>query len=71
MIFKCENCVNRVNCPENQDGYKDLCGLVEAVDKACYPIAYYNLTLKCDYWVEDKVETQRIFSTQTEKGGEQ
>ena len=70
MIFECEECVNRANCPEKQDGYKKLCRLVEAVDKVCYPIAYYNLTLKCDYWVEDKEVTKRIFSTPTEKGGE-
>jgi hypothetical protein len=67
MIFKCENCTNRVNCPERQEGYKDLCRVIEAVDRACYHTAYYSVTLKCDYWVEDK-ETLETF---TEQGGEE
>ena len=65
MIYRCEECVNRVNCPESQGGYEDICRLVEAVDKACYRNAYYNLTLKCDYWVEDREVTKRIFTKES------
>jgi hypothetical protein len=50
-----------------QEGYKDLCRVIEAVDRACYHTAYYSVTLKCDYWVEDK-ETLETF---TEQGGEE
>lgn len=65
MIYKCEDCVNRVNCPEKQAGYKNLCDIVEKVDKEHYPDCYYSLTLKCDYWVEDK-ETERTTYTEAE-----
>ena len=68
MIFKCENCMNRISCPEKQDGYKNLCKLIEAVDKACCPVAYYTLTLKCDYWIEDK-ETLKMGTCDGKKGG--
>lgn len=68
MIYKCENCINRVNCVEKQKGYKDLCRLIEAVDKVCYPVAYYTLTLKCDYWIEDK-ETLKMGICDGKKDG--
>ena len=53
MIYKCENCKNRVNCPEKQDGYINLCRDVEKLDKAHYPNCYYTIDVKCDYWVKD------------------
>ena len=54
MIYKCDNCKNRDNCPEKQQGYKNLCRDAEALNKMHYPNAYYTLTVKCDYWLEDK-----------------
>lgn len=53
MIYKCENCKNRLNCPEKQEGYMNLCEAIENVNKANYFNCYYSLTLKCDYWVKD------------------
>lgn len=69
MIYKCENCANRGYCINKIKGYKDLCNLVEAVDKVCYYSAYYSLSLKCDYWVEDKEEHANIGEVESEKGG--
>lgn len=54
MIYKCENCKNRVNCPEKQEGYKNLCRDAETLNRTHYPNCYYSLTVKCDYWFEDK-----------------
>lgn len=54
MIYKCENCKNRFDCPEKQTGYIRLCIDAEALNKMHYPNAYYTLTVKCDYWLEDK-----------------
>ena len=31
-----------------------LCIDAEALNKMHYPNAYYTLTVKCDYWLEDK-----------------
>ena len=33
MIYKCTDCVNRENCPENKTQYQALSTLVEAIDK--------------------------------------
>lgn len=53
MIYKCDNCKNRDNCPEKQEGYMNLCRDAEKIDKTHYPNAYYTLTVKCDYWIQD------------------
>ena len=54
MIYKCVNCLNRYGCKEKQSGYINLCRDVEALNRTHYPNCYYSLTVKCDYWVEDK-----------------
>lgn len=58
MIFQCDNCKNRVDCPENKTQYKKTCDIISAVVRGidrlpdCH--SYYNVTVKCDYWCEDK-----------------
>lgn len=58
MIYKCENCKNRHNCCENKEQYERTCAMIgeiaRAVDKSPAYHCYYSLTIKCDYWVEDK-----------------
>ena len=71
MIYKCENCKNRNNCKEKQDGYKGLCQTIEKIDASCWSDCYYSLTLKCDYWVEDKETYNYIGEVPYEQGGEQ
>lgn len=53
MIYRCENCVNRHKCPENQSQYKKLCSAIEELTKRKEFNCYYSLKLKCDYWVAD------------------
>ena len=71
MIYKCENCKNCADCPEKQTGYLRLCRDAEALNKMHYPNAYYTLTVKCDYWVEDK-ETRNDIGVvcSTKEGGQ-
>ena len=62
MIYKCCDCVNRNNCSENKTQYEALSTLVEAVDKLDKTAPFhcwYNLTLKCDYFVEDTTICQQ------------
>jgi hypothetical protein len=75
MIYKCENCVNRHNCCENKEQYERTCKTVgdiaRAIDKTPDYHCWYSLTIKCDYWVEDKETLSHTFAHPTEKGGEQ
>ena len=57
MIYYCDDCVNRFDCPENQEQYQNLVDLISGIT---YNInrdpkyhCYYSLKLKCDYWVKD------------------
>lgn len=58
MIYRCENCKNRNGCPENKAQYEKTCDIISAVVRGidrlpdCH--SYYNVTVKCDYWCEDK-----------------
>ena len=74
MIYKCENCVNRHNCCENKEQYERTCKVVadiaRAIDKTPDYHCWYSLTIKCDYWVEDKETLAHTFDHPTEKGGE-
>lgn len=59
MIYKCENCANRHNCTScNKENYQNLCNLLATVVKEADKMpdyrCYFSLTLKCDYFVEDK-----------------
>ena len=73
MIYKCENCQNRHNCCENKEQYERTCEMVEdiarAIDRTPKYRCYYSLTIKCDYWVEDKETYAQTFAHSTEKGG--
>lgn len=56
MIYKCEDCLNRNNCPENEAQYKALCKVIEAVlklDKEEEFHSWFELTMKCDYFVAE------------------
>ena len=53
MYYKCENCVNRYNCPENQTQYRKLCKAIDKLTKKKKYHSYYSLTIKCDYWIAD------------------
>ena len=70
MIYKCENCKNRVDCPEKKQGYQNLCRDAELLNRTHYPNCYYSLTVKCDYWVEDKETYNVIGEVPYTKGGE-
>lgn len=63
MIYKCENCSNRHNCPENKEQYQNLCNLLTTVVKEADKMpdyhCYFSFTLKCDYFVEDKETMER------------
>ena len=63
MIYKCENCKNRISCSEKQEGYKNLCKIIEKTDRDRWHDCYYTLTLKCDYWVEDKETYKEVSET--------
>ena len=52
--YKCENCINRHNCPENQSQYKKLCSAIDKLTKKREYHSYYSLTIKCDYWIADE-----------------
>lgn len=58
MIYRCENCKNRNNCCENKEQYEHTCNIIEAVAKGLDELpethCYFSLSLRCDYWVEDK-----------------
>lgn len=58
MIFRCENCINRTGCSENKEQYEQTCKVIgdiaSALDKLSGYHSYYSLTIKCDYWCEDK-----------------
>lgn len=58
MIYKCENCKNRHNCCENKEQYERTCETVgdiaRAIDKMPDYHCYYGLTIRCDYWIDDK-----------------
>ena len=58
MIFSCEDCINRNNCPENKEQYERTCNTLRDVarglDKLPEYHSYYSLEIKCDYWVKDK-----------------
>ena len=69
MIYKCENCKNRGNCPEKQEGYIKLCKDIENIDKNSYHNCYYSLSLKCDYWVKDEATLTGSEETCLCKGG--
>lgn len=57
MIFRCEHCKNRHDCPENKTQYKKTCDIistiVRGIDKLPECHSYYCITVKCDYWCED------------------
>ena len=71
MIFRCENCKNRHDCPENRKQYEKTCDIISAVvrgiDKLADCHSYYSVTVKCDYFCEDK-ETY-IGTTESEGEG--
>lgn len=69
MIYKCENCKNRNGCTEKKDGYEKLCKDIENVNKTHYPNCYYSITLKCDYWDEDKETYNDVGEVPCQKGG--
>lgn len=57
MIYKCKDCLNRECCTENKAQYQALSTLVEAVNKLdrTEPFhCWYSLSLKCDYFIQDK-----------------
>lgn len=72
MIYKCENCKNRNNCCENKEQYERTCKMVgdiaSAIDKAPDYHCWYSLTIKCDYWVEDKETYGQTFNCSIDKG---
>ena len=57
MIYRCEYCKNRHDCPENKEQYEKTCDIISAVMRGigmlpdCH--SYYSWSLKCDYWCED------------------
>ena len=57
MIYRCEYCKNRRDCPENKEQYIKTCDIIDTVIRGIDELpechSYYNLTLKCDYWIED------------------
>lgn len=53
MIYHCENCINKHNCPENQKQYKSLCKKIKKVIKKKKYNCFYVLKLICDYWQPD------------------
>ena len=57
MIYRCENCKNRHDCPENQAQYQRTCNLIReiarALDETQNYHCYYTLTVRCDYWCDD------------------
>jgi hypothetical protein len=59
MIYRCIDCVNRENCPENQKEYMALCDEIDNILKFdCKGgkfHCYFSLNLKCDYFVEDNI----------------
>ena len=67
MIYKCENCKNRHNCCENKEQYERTCKTVgdiaRAIDKTPDYHCWYSLTIKCDYWVEDKETYDEVGQT--------
>lgn len=58
MIYRCENCKNRNGCHENKEQYITTCNILSAVasglDELPESHCYYSLTVRCDYWCEDK-----------------
>lgn len=58
MIYRCENCENRHDCLENKEQYKRTCDVISAVARGIDELpdhhCYYSLSLRCDYWCEDK-----------------
>ena len=74
MIYKCENCKNRNDCCENKEQYERTCKTVDdiarAIDKLPDYRCYYSLTIKCDYFVDDRETYAQTFAHPTEKGGE-
>lgn len=58
MIYRCENCKNRHDCPENKEQYKRTCNIISAIARGLDELSdhhcYYSLSLRCDYWYEDK-----------------
>ena len=69
MIYRCEYCTNRHDCPENKEQYMKACDIIDTVirgiDKLPECHAYYNLTLRCDYWCEDKEEYRKECTHET------
>ena len=58
MIYYCDNCVNRNDCPENQEQYKKACQIMAAtlyeIEHNPETHCFYSARMKCDYWIEDK-----------------
>ena len=56
MIYCCKDCINRVNCPQNQKQYQALCRKIGRLIKKKSYHCFYSLRLKCDYFVADRGE---------------
>lgn len=58
MIYRCEHCKNRQDCPENKEQYIKTCDIINTVVRGIDELpechSFYSLTIRCDYWVEDK-----------------
>ena len=69
MIYRCEHCKNRHDCPENMEQYKKTCDIIDTVIRGIDELpechSYYNLTLKCDYWYEDKEAVKEHFTCES------
>ena len=58
MIYRCENCKNRHNCHENKEQYTKTCEIINTVARGIDRLpdcnSFYGVTVRCDYWEEDK-----------------
>ena len=73
MIYRCENCINRKKCHENKKEYQNTCNTLEDIakglDRLPHYRCYYSLTIRCDYWGEDR-DMLTCEAKTTMKGGE-
>lgn len=57
MVYRCKDCVNRNNCPENKEQYTRLGEATESIihelDTKPEYHCWFSFTLKCDYYIHD------------------